>query len=113
MGRRVLHPGLGLWGPPDKTGSRARNQMAGVMWTLRRERAARRGEEVNEETEAAITAAVEHYAEAGSLALYATGRVADDGIIDPRDTRTVIAMALSACHSAPVQGASGYGEFRL
>ena len=50
---------------------------------------------------------------AGSLALYATGRVADDGIIDPRDTRTVIAMALSACHSAPVQGASGYGVFRL
>ena len=68
---------------------------------------------MNEETEAAITAAVEHYAEAGSLALYATGRVADDGIIDPRDTRTVIAMALSACHSAPVRGASGYGVFRL
>ena len=62
---------------------------------------------------AAIPAAVEHYAEAGSLALYATGRVADDGIIDPRDTRTVIAMALSACHSGPVQGARGYGVFRL
>ena len=42
-----------------------------------------------------------------------TGRVADDGIIDPRDTRTVLAMALSACHSGPVQGARGYGVFRL
>jgi acyl-CoA carboxylase subunit beta len=39
--------------------------------------------------------------------------VADDGIIDPRDTRSVLAMALSACHSAPVRGARGYGVFRL
>ena len=101
-----------LW-PTAKIAIMGPKQMAGVMSIVRRERAARRGEEVNEETEAAITAAVEHYAEAGSLALYATGRVADDGIIDPRDTRTVIAMALSACHSAPVLGASGYGVFRL
>jgi acyl-CoA carboxylase subunit beta len=39
--------------------------------------------------------------------------VADDGVIDPRDTRTVLAMALSACHSGPVEGARGYGVFRL
>jgi acetyl-CoA carboxylase carboxyltransferase component len=39
--------------------------------------------------------------------------VTDDGIIDPRDTRTVLAMALSACHSGPVRGAGGYGVFRL
>ncbi len=101
-----------LW-PTAKIAIMGPKQMAGVMSIGRRERAARRGEEVSEETEAAITAAVEHYAEAGSLALYATGRVADDGIIDPRDTRTVIAMALSACHSGPVQGARGYGVFRL
>src|SRR5262249_58795225 len=104
---------LGCWRPTARMAIMGPKQMAGVMSIVRRERAARRGEEVNEETEAAITAAVEHYAEAGSLALYATGRVADDGIIDPRDTRTVIAMALSACHTAPVRGASGYGVFRL
>jgi len=101
-----------LW-PTAKIAIMGPKQMAGVMSIVRRERAARRGEEVSEETEAAITAAVEYYAEAGSLALYATGRVADDGIIDPRDTRTVIAMALSACHSGPVEGARGYGVFRL
>jgi acetyl-CoA carboxylase carboxyltransferase component len=89
-----------LW-PTAKIAIMGPKQMAGVMSI------------VSEETEAAITAAVEHYAEAGSLALYATGRVADDGIIDPRDTRTVLAMALSACHSGPVQGARGYGVFRL
>jgi acyl-CoA carboxylase subunit beta len=101
-----------LW-PTAKIAIMGPKQMAGVMSIVRRERAARRGEEVSEQTEAAITEAVERYAEAGSLALYATGRVADDGIIDPRDTRTVLAMALSACHSGPVQGARGYGVFRL
>jgi acetyl-CoA carboxylase carboxyltransferase component len=101
-----------LW-PTAKIAIMGPRQMAGVMSIVRRERAARRGEQVSEEAEAAVTQAVQDFAEAGSLALYATGRVADDGIIDPRDTRTVLAMALSACHSGPVQGASGYGVFRL
>ncbi len=101
-----------LW-PTAKIAIMGPKQMAGVMSIVRRERAARRGEEINEEIETAITEAVENFAEAGSLALYATGRVADDGIVDPRDTRTVLAMALSACHSGPVQGARGYGVFRL
>ncbi len=101
-----------LW-PTAKIAIMGPRQMAGVMSIVRRERAARRGEQVSEEAEAAVTQAVEDFAEAGSLALYATGRVADDGIIDPRDTRTVLAMALSACHSGPVQGAAGYGVFRL
>ncbi|HLQ54743.1 MAG TPA: carboxyl transferase domain-containing protein [Streptosporangiaceae bacterium] len=101
-----------LW-PTAKIAIMGPRQMAGVMSIVRRERAARRGQQVSEEVEAAVTQAVEDFAEAGSLALYATGRVADDGIIDPRDTRTVLAMALSACHSGPVHGAAGYGVFRL
>ena len=43
--------------------------------------------------------AIEDDVEAQSDALYATGRVWDDGIIDPRDTRTVLGLALSAVHS--------------
>ncbi|HEV2375573.1 MAG TPA: carboxyl transferase domain-containing protein, partial [Streptosporangiaceae bacterium] len=101
-----------LW-PTAKIAIMGPKQMAGVMSIVRRERATRRGEDVNEEVEVAITQAVENIAETASRALYATGRVADDGIIDPRDTRTVLAMALSACHSGPVQGARGYGVFRL
>ena len=101
-----------LW-PTAKIAIMGPKQMAGVMSIVRREQAARRGQPVDEDMEAAITKAVEDFAEAQSLALYATGRVADDGVIDPRDTRTVVAMALSACHSAPVEGASGFGVFRL
>jgi acetyl-CoA carboxylase carboxyltransferase component len=101
-----------LW-PTAKIAIMGPKQMAGVMSIVRREQAARRGQPVDEDLEAAITRTVEDFAEAQSLALYATGRVADDGVIDPRDTRTVVAMALSACHSAPVEGAHGFGVFRL
>ena len=48
--------------------------------------------------------ALEQQVERESTALFATGRVWDDGIIDPRDTRTALSLALSACHSAPIRG---------
>ena len=38
---------------------------------------------------------------------------ADDGLIDPRDTRTVVGIALSAVHSNEVKGAAGFGVFRM
>ena len=113
MGGRAFDTRFVFLRPTAKIAIMGPRQMAGVMSIVRRERAARRGEQVSEQVEAAVTEAVADFAEAGSLALYATGRVADDGIIDPRDTRTVLAMALSACHSGPVQGAGGYGVFRL
>jgi acetyl-CoA carboxylase carboxyltransferase component len=56
---------------------------------------------------------VEAQIEAESLAAFLSGRLYDDGIIDPRDTRTVLGIALSAIHTAPVKGATGYGVFRL
>jgi acetyl-CoA carboxylase carboxyltransferase component len=37
----------------------------------------------------------------------------DDGIIDPRDTRTVLTLALSAVHSGPVKGTDSFGVFRM
>ena len=60
-----------------------------------------------------VIAALEAQVERESTALFATGHLWDDGIIDPRDSRTVLAMALSAAHSAPVVGAPGYGVFRM
>jgi len=101
-----------LW-PTAKIAIMGPKQMAGVMSIVRREQAARRNIELDEDSERARSDAVEAFAEAQSLGLYATGRVADDGIIDPRDTRTVLTIALSACHSAEVAGAARYGVFRL
>jgi acyl-CoA carboxylase subunit beta len=58
-------------------------------------------------------AALEAQVEQESTALYATGRVWDDGIIDPRDTRSVLAMSLSVCHNGPIKGADAFGVFRM
>jgi acetyl-CoA carboxylase carboxyltransferase component len=88
-------------------------QIAGVMSMVRRGQAARRGEEFDEEADAQIVAAVEDIQEKGSLALAATGAISDDGIIDPRDTRTVLGICLSAVGNRPIEGAEGYGVFRL
>ena len=51
--------------------------------------------------------------EAESLPMFQSGRIYDDGIIDPRDTRTVLGLCLSVIHGAPVRGTAGYGVFRM
>jgi acetyl-CoA carboxylase carboxyltransferase component len=101
-----------LW-PTAKIAVMGPKQIAGVMSQVRRAQAARKGTEFDEEEDARVVAAVEAIQEKGSLALVATGAVSDDGIIDPRDTRTVLGMCLSVVRNRPVAGATGYGVFRL
>ena len=67
----------------------------------------------DEEADAMIRAAVEAAQERGSVALEASGAISDDGIIDPRDTRTVLGICLSVVRNKPVEGTDGYGVFRL
>ena len=88
-------------------------QIAGVMSIVRKGRAERKGEEFDEEVDAEIVQKVEEIQEKGSLALVATGAVSDDGIIDPRDTRTVISICLSTFRNKPIEGSQKYGVFRL
>ena len=71
------------------------------------------GATFDEEADAKMREAVEAQIESESTALAKSGRGYDDGIIDPRDTRTVLGMALWAVHSAPVKGAEGFGVFRM
>src|SRR5581483_6344527 len=88
-------------------------QLAGVMSIVARQSALSQGRPYDEEADAVMRAKVEEQIERESLALFVTGKVYDDGIIDPRDTRTVLGMCLSAVHSAPVSGAAGFGVFRM
>jgi acetyl-CoA carboxylase carboxyltransferase component len=88
-------------------------QLAGVMSIVRRTAAERSGAPYDEDADAAMREAIESQIDSESTALFATGRLWDDGIIDPRDTRTVLAIALSAVHSGPVEGATGFGVFRM
>jgi acetyl-CoA carboxylase carboxyltransferase component len=101
-----------LW-PSAKIAVMGGKQIAGVMSIVRRGQAARKGEPFDEEADAKIVAAVEAAQERGSVALEATGAISDDGIIDPRDTRTVLGICLSVVRNTPVEGAAGYGVFRL
>ncbi len=101
-----------LW-PTAKVAVMGPKQIAGVMSQVRRAQAERKGEEFDEDEDAKIVAMVEEAQEKGSLALAATSAVSDDGIIDPRDTRTVLGLCLSVVRSRPVEGATGYGVFRL
>lgn len=75
--------------------------------------AARRGIAFDEEADAQRAAIAEHWAEERSKGLYATSRVSDDGMIDPRDTRTVIGIVLSACHNNEVKGTKEFGTWRM
>ncbi|MBM3684645.1 MAG: acyl-CoA carboxylase subunit beta [Actinobacteria bacterium] len=100
-----------LW-PTAKIAVMGPKQMAGVMSIVFRGQAERSGQPFDEEADRIRAAGVEEWAEKASLGLYATSRVSDDGIIDPRVTRTVIGMTLSYCHNNVVQGAPGYGVFR-
>jgi acetyl-CoA carboxylase carboxyltransferase component len=99
--------------PTAKISIMGPTQLAGVMSIVRRGAARAAGRPFDEEEDARLFAAVEDRAERESRALYATGRVADDGLIDPRDTRTVLGIALSAVHSNEVRGTDRFGVFRL
>ncbi len=101
-----------LW-PTAKIAVMGPKQIAGVMSQVRRGQAARQGVDFDEEEDAKIVALVEEIQEKGSLALAATGAISDDGILDPRDTRTALALCLSVVRNRPIAGAEGYGVFRL
>jgi acyl-CoA carboxylase subunit beta len=64
-------------------------------------------------TSAAATQAVEDQIEAESDAFVSSGELWDDGMIDPRDTRTVLGIALSTVHSNEVAGSRRFGVFRM
>ena len=113
MSGRAFGPRFTFIWPTAKIAVMGPKQMAGVMSIVGRGAAKRRGLEFDEEADRKRAAVVEHWAEKRSLALHATSRVSDDGLIDPRDTRTVIGIALSACHSRAVEGARGYAVWRM
>jgi acyl-CoA carboxylase subunit beta len=83
------------------------------MSIIAREAAEARGLPFDEEADAQRTALIEAQIEYEEQAYHSTGRVRDDGLFDPRDTRSVLGIALSATHSAPVKGTSEFGVFRM
>ncbi|MFJ9518682.1 acyl-CoA carboxylase subunit beta [Kitasatospora sp. NPDC101801] len=110
---RAYEPRFLFAWPSAKSAVMGPQQLAGVLSIVARQSAAAKGQPYDEEADATIRALVEQQIEAESLPVFLSGRLYDDGVIDPRDTRTVLGICLSAIHSAPVEGARGYGVFRM
>jgi acyl-CoA carboxylase subunit beta len=99
--------------PSAKSAVMGPQQLAGVLSIVARAAAANRGQAYDEDADKAMRAMVEQQIEAESMPMFLSGMLYDDGIIDPRDTRTVLGMSLSAIHNGPIKGAEGFGVFRM
>jgi acetyl-CoA carboxylase carboxyltransferase component len=110
---RAYEPRFLFAWPSAKSAVMGPAQLAGVLSIVSRAAAQAAGRPFDEDADAAMRAAVEAQIEAESLPMFLSGRIYDDGIIDPRDTRTVLGLCLSVIHGAPVRGATGYGVFRM
>ncbi len=88
------------------------DQAASVLATVRRDALEERGESWSAAEEAEFAAPIREQYERQGHPYYATARLWDDGVIDPKDTRDVLGLALSACATAPLEPL-GYGVFRM
>jgi acetyl-CoA carboxylase carboxyltransferase component len=113
MSGRAYKPRLLFAWPNQRVGIMGPKQMAGVLSIVARRAAEARGVEFDELADAEQRARVEAQLERESHALFATGRLWDDGIIDPRQTRDVLGIALSAAHNGPVRGSTDMGPVRM
>ncbi len=99
--------------PNHKTAVMGPKQLGGVLEIVGRAAAARRGIEIDEGQLREAREGVERQIEEESDAFVASGELWDDGMIDPRDTRTVLGMALSAALSEECRGSGRFGIFRM
>jgi acetyl-CoA carboxylase carboxyltransferase component len=113
MSGRSYDPRFVFGWPAHKVAVMGPRQLAGVMSIIARAAAEDRGVPFDEEADAQRRALIEAQIGYEEQAYFSTARVRDDGLIDPRDTRTVLGIALSATHSAEVKGTSEFGVFRM
>ncbi len=102
---------LWMW-PNARISVMGGEQAASVLGTVRRDAMERRGEDWPAEEEEAYRKTIVDRFEAEGHPLHASARLWDDGIIDPRKSREVLALSLSAALNAPV-GETRFGLFRM
>jgi len=112
MAGRAYSPRL-LWSwPNSRISVMGGEQAAGVLATVRREGIERAGGTWSAEEEAEFKRPTTEMFDRQSQPLYASARLWDDGIIDPRKTRDVLALSLSAALNAPIEP-TRFGLFRM
>jgi 3-methylcrotonyl-CoA carboxylase beta subunit len=113
MAGRAYSPRFLFTWPNSRISVMGGEQAAAVLATIKRDSMEARGEAWSAEEEAAFKAPVRaRYEEEGSP-YYATARLWDDGIIDPAQTRDVLALAFSATLNQPIPERPQFGLFRM
>jgi acetyl-CoA carboxylase carboxyltransferase component len=111
MGRAYRPRFLFTW-PNHKIAVMGPEQLSGVIDIVRRQAAAKSGKPVNEEELSMLKQMLAGKVELESTCWSATGRTYDDGVIDPRDTRSILSITLAIVHGTPFEGTSSWGTFR-
>jgi 3-methylcrotonyl-CoA carboxylase beta subunit len=102
-----------LWSwPNSRISVMGGEQAAGVLATVRRDAIERKGGQWTADEEAAFKQPTIEMFDRQSHPLYASARLWDDGIVDPRQSRQVLALSLSAALNAPVEE-TRFGVFRM
>jgi 3-methylcrotonyl-CoA carboxylase beta subunit len=112
MAGRAYQPRF-LWTwPNSRISVMGGEQAAGVLATVKRDAMEKRGETWSAEAEAAFRRPTVEMFEEQAHPLYASARLWDDGIIDPRKTRAVLSLSLEAALNAPIEE-TRFGVFRM
>ncbi|HEY7285555.1 MAG TPA: carboxyl transferase domain-containing protein [Vicinamibacterales bacterium] len=109
---RAYEPRLLWMWPNARISVMGAQQAASVLSTVKSEQLAREGKTLSEEDEAAIRQPILDKYEAEGSPYYSTARLWDDGILDPAETRQMLALGLSAAFNAPLPPAK-FGVFRM
>ncbi|HLU11472.1 MAG TPA: carboxyl transferase domain-containing protein, partial [Oceanobacillus sp.] len=112
---RAYDPRLLFAWPTSRIAVMGAEQAAGVLAIITEEAARRRGETPDYDTINVMKAMTIQKFEEESDPYYATARLWDDGLIDPRDTRMALTVGLSMCYNRDwvSEGAPKYGNFRM
>lgn len=113
MNGRAFDPRFLFTWPSAKSAVMGPAQLAGVLSIVARAAAESKGKEYDEEADAGMRAFIEASIEEQSLPYFLSGMLYDDGVIDPRDTRTVLGICLSVINNRPIEGTDRFGVFRM
>jgi acyl-CoA carboxylase subunit beta len=112
MNGRGYDPRFLFTWPSAKSAVMGPAQLAGVLEIVAKQSAESKGEVFDAEGFKGIKEVVEAQIEEQSLPFFLSGMLYDDGVIDPRDTRTVLGICLSVIENKPYAGTDRFGVFR-
>ena len=112
MNGRAFDPRFLFTWPSAKSAVMGPAQLAGVLEIVARQSAESKGNVFDADGFAGVKQLVETQIEEQSLPYVLSGMLYDDGVIDPRDTRTVLAICLSVIENRPIVGTDRFGVFR-